>query len=154
MKPPNNLKARLLVPPRFEPNQRRVLSMLDWIHKLNPGHLKVKISLDQASTTFDHSNWHELPDFALTNCASPCGTVVFYVTTRGAQPNDMPHTAIAGLSYQDERWEAYGISFLKMLPELRPALYADFLNAPNLTFFNLKDLFPDCPVTSEHVVEW
>jgi hypothetical protein len=149
--PQNPPPARNLLQTTPSPNQpQEVLAMLNWIHQLDPEHLQVKISLDQAHATFDKSNWHELPHFSQANKSSPSGTVIFYLTS-----NQPLITSIAGLSYQDNQWEAYGISFLKKLPELQPSLYSDFSSRPNTIYCSLKDLFPTCPInTTAHPVEW
>lgn len=152
---PQNLPpARLLVEPRLEPGQAEITRMLGWISQLDPLHLLVKISLADAQATFDHRNWSQLPTFTRAHSSSPSGAVILYLTSPGKPPNDTHSTSIAGLSFQDEQWEAYGVSFLKMLPRLKPDLYADFLTLPNVTLVNVKDLFPDCPVTSDQIVEW
>lgn len=105
--------------------------VLQWLHHLDPQHLRVEVGLEEHRATFIARNWQDIPGFAVEAAEAFDGYIILYLCPSGAE---LP--TVTGLYLVDKEWCI-----------IRPNYLRHFIPSDEkANFAGIYDIYQDCPV--------
>ena len=114
-----------------------ILGVFQWLHQLEQQHLRAEVGIEDHRATFTASNWQDIPAFAADAHECLDGCIILHLHPPGV---DLP--TVTGLQLIDREWNIIRPEYLKHYVSSTEAV----------SFANILDIYPDCPVPAGNLV--
>jgi hypothetical protein len=121
------------------PEAKSFLAVFQWLYQLDPQNLKVEAGLEDHRATFTASNWQDIPAFAADAHECLDGSIILHL-----HPPGVDLLTVTGLQLIDQEWNIIRPEYLKH--------YTSSTETEAVSFANILDIYPDCPVPAGNLV--